>query len=295
MGEYAWCTKVNNNSNILVIDIGGTKTNVALVAGDDSRITVLNNKSFSTFTNPLDEIKKIQELCSSFVSKPEIVLLSLPGYWEEGILKETNFLEGWLGFPFINELKSKLGTQNCIFETDVICGALGEYNALSKKNNSMLYINLGTGIGAAFIDRHGKPFKSSEKLSLRIQKLVVPYSEGIFSGVDLISGGTLAQFSGFNSVESLYAAYRIADTKAVDIISRAQVQLAAWLINLFYLFAPDTIVLGGGLTKDFEVLAEGAIDIANEELGRKVEVIPSKLGELAPIYGAYINYCCGRE
>jgi predicted NBD/HSP70 family sugar kinase len=217
--------------------------------------------------------------------------LSLPGFWDKnGVLQESFFLENYIGYPLIQELASSLGIKEYTWESDVICGALGEhyFGIGNGRDHSLLYINLGTGIGAVLI-KDGKPFKQANNLTLRMQKLVFPYGDQLCSAVDLISGGMLLDFAEYDSIEELYIAYKEGDIKAIDTSSRAQTQLAAWLINLFYLFAPDVIVLNGGLTFDFEVLAEAAVEIANEELEGKIEIVHSKLKELAPIYGAYLN------
>lgn len=279
-------------NEVLIIDIGGTKTNVSLVgAFDGGKPKILSTEIFKTSLSPKETIQKISSIYNNQGLKLDNISLSLPGRWDEnGVLKESFYLCEWLDYPFIENLKNELKIKNIIWETDVICGGLGEYHAFVEtlRATSLLYINLGTGVGASLIV-NGKPFKSNSKLNLRLQKLVIPFQEELYSGVDLISGGSLLQNSHCESMEALFKGYKAADVEAIDIISRAQYQLAAWIINLFYLFGPDVIVLNGGLTNEWDVLAEGAIDIAHEELEDNVEILPSKLKDLAPIYGAYVN------
>lgn len=268
--------------NVLAIDIGGTKISVALLSNGK----ILEIKNFPTESKPEYAIQKIEEMHKSFNEKIKSLSLSLPGIWDKnGVLVESNFLSGWIKFPFVEKLKESLGISDCVWDTDVVCGALGEWK---DYKTSLLYINLGTGIGAAFIDKNGKPFGKGLP-TLRMQKMVIPIGEELNSAVDLISGGTIVLNSKFTSVPELFKAYKDLDVEAIDIISNAQSQLAAWLINLYYLFAPEVIVLNGGLTNDYEVLCDGAIDIAYEELEGKVKIIPSKLKERAPIIGAYVN------
>ncbi|MBI1858609.1 MAG: ROK family protein [Candidatus Melainabacteria bacterium] len=272
--------------DVLVIDIGGTKTNLC-IASRDKEILLHETKKINTAVNPEHHIQQIKNDYLNFKKQPKIASLSLPGFWDKsGKLVESYFLHSWLNFPFIDTLKKELNLKECVFETDVICGGLGEYRAHNYKK--LLYLNIGTGIGASLIE-DGKPYKSSAGLTLRMQKLVFPFQEEIYSAVDLISGGTISQGTKFATVEELFEGYKKADVEAIDLISRAQTQLACWLINLFYLFAPEIIVLNGGLTYDFDVLASGAIDIAKEELEDNVDIIQSKLKELAPIHGAFIN------
>ena len=273
---------------VLVIDIGGTKINVSLVTSLDLKIKILGSEIFSTHSKPDMAIQKIKSVYLGFNEVVDCVLLSLSGKWSnKGILEEGINLQNWSGYPFIENLKKELNIKNYASETDVICGGLGEYhcgvNVGTLHTTSLLYINLGTGIGASFI-KDGKPFKS-----LRMHKLCFSSDDELYSGVDLISGKGLLIASAYESVEKLFEDYKKGNINAVDIISKAQAQLATWLINLFYLFMPDVIVLNGGLTYDWDVLASEAIDMAKEELKDQVKILPSKLKDLAPDYGAYLN------
>lgn len=280
-------------NEVLVVDIGGTKTNLSLVKSENSKIEILSSEIFLTQLKPDLAISQIESVCKKKNIAANALSLSLPGLWDkDGILKESFFLADWIDYPFVSNLAKALNVKNYIWETDVICGALGEASVIDEITNqkSMLYMNLGTGAGAALI-KNGKPFKSDSALTLRMQKLVLPYQDELYCGVELISGGTLLEISKYDSIERLYKDYKSGNVEAIDMLSKAQTQLSAWIINLFYLFAPNTIVLGGGLTYDWEVLAEGAVDIANEELEEQpVVILPSKLKEMAPIHGAYINF-----
>ena len=275
-------------SETLVIDIGGTKTNVSFVTLDDSKIKALSSDIFSTNLSPDLQIQKISSLYLEKSKQLASMSLSLPGLWDkDGVLWKSTNLKNWIGYPFIKNLAKALNIKNSAWETDVICGALGEYHFQAEQ--SLLYINLGTGIGAALI-KDGKPFKSNSKLTLRMQKLLFPFEDELIPGTDLISGARLIKGTQYNSVEKLFTDYKTGKIESFEIISKAQLQLASWLINLFYLFAPDIIILNGGLTYDWEVLCEEAVDIANEELNDQVKILPSKLKEMAPIYGAYLNH-----
>lgn len=277
---------------VLVIDIGGTKTNISFVKNENSKIGVLSSDIISTPVKAEIAISEIASVYNSKEKKVSSISLSLPGRWDKkGVLGESFNLKEWINFPFVESLSKILKIKNCIWETDVICGALGEYYALGEmlQEKSLLYINLGTGIGASLI-KNGKPFKSETGLTLRVQKMVVSFKDELNSAVDLISGNGLCKASGYSSVEHLYSDYKLRKAKALNIISYAQTQLASWLINLYYLFSPYLIVLDGGLTNDWEVLASEAVRIANSKLGEGVKILPGKLREQAPIYGAYVNF-----
>lgn len=267
----------------LVIDIGGTKTNLALCDGE----SLTDKFSFATESSPEKQIELIK--AESLKHTYDKVSLSLPGRWgKDGTLLESVALHDWLGFPFTQSLAKALNGSEVIFDTDVICGGLGEYNYGAGQDGvgSLLYVNVGTGIGASLI-QNGKPFRSNNGLTLRLHKLVLPFGEEVYSGTDYITGKSLAQMAAYESVEALYKAYEKVEVEAIETISFSQFQLGGWLINLYYLFAPDLMILNGGLTHNWGVLADGAVEVAKEELGNQIIILPSKLKDDAPLYGAH--------
>ncbi len=262
---------------VLVIDIGGTKTQIAVISTPNktslleipNKIKVLYHHKFPTPKEPAKTIKLICDFSRSFNIRFKQMSLSLPGLWsDEGVLLESDFLSGWVGYPFINKLSNALKIKKYVWETDVICGGLGEYYFNKKQCLSLLYINLGTGIGASFI-RDGKPFKSTGGLTIRLQKLLLPNKNKFISATNLVCGGNLLKYK--NIPEGSY------------------VQLACLLTNLYYLFAPEYIVLNGGLTDDWNILCSKACKLIYPEVRKKMKIIPSELKERAPIYGAYVN------
>ena len=143
-------------SELLVIDIGGTKTNISYVKNSNPNIEILSSQIIPTNPKPEELIKHI---ASIYKNNTERMSLSLPGKWDKnGILQKSYNLPGWINYPFITNLKKELNIKNCVRESDVICGALGEWH-MEKHNKPLLYINLGTGVSAAFINKDGQPFK----------------------------------------------------------------------------------------------------------------------------------------
>ena len=108
---------------VLVIDIGGTKTNVSLVTStnNDKEIKILSSNMFLTDSYPQNTIERINSIFSSSNGKIKNMSLSLPGIWNgNGVLQESYFLHDWLDYPFITNLSDKLGVKNFVWETDVI-------------------------------------------------------------------------------------------------------------------------------------------------------------------------------
>ena len=214
---------------ILVIDIGGTKTNISFVTSVNLEVKILTSEIFPTNSNPDLQVQKISSLYSEKSKTISNMSLSLPGLWDKnGILRESFNLKNWIGYPFIENLSNVIGIKDYTWETDVICGALGEY--YMQNSESLLYLNIGTGVGAAFI-KDGKPFRSNSNdmprhaSALRMQKLLVPEQGELTSAVDLICGSSILKDTSYNSVEKLYNDYKAGNIEAFEIISKSQLQL----------------------------------------------------------------------
>ena len=90
----------------LVIDIGGTKTNVSFVTFFNSEIKVLSSDIFPTNSNPDLQIQKISSLYLEKSKKLSQMSLSLPGLWDNnGVLIESFNLKDWISYPFIKNYK----------------------------------------------------------------------------------------------------------------------------------------------------------------------------------------------
>ena len=77
-------------NEVLVIDIGGTKTNISFVTSSDSEIKILSSDIFTTNSNPDLQIQKISSLYSEKSNKILQMSLSLPGLWDKnGVLIES--------------------------------------------------------------------------------------------------------------------------------------------------------------------------------------------------------------
>jgi polyphosphate glucokinase len=122
--------------NVLAVDIGGTNVKILVTGADEPR----RFPSGRTLT-PAEMVRQVKELAADW--QYEAVSLGYPGPIANGriIAEPKNVGSGWVGFDFEREFGLRVRLLN-----DAAMQALGSY-----KGGRMLFLGLGTGLGAALI------------------------------------------------------------------------------------------------------------------------------------------------
>jgi polyphosphate glucokinase len=121
--------------NVLVVDIGGTHVKLMMSARDKLKF------DSGPDMRPRDFVKKFHEIVADL--KFAAIAIGFPSVIRDGkIVKEPKHLgKGWLGFNFSRALKKPARVIN-----DAAMQALG-----SHVQGRMLFLGLGTGLGAALV------------------------------------------------------------------------------------------------------------------------------------------------
>lgn len=124
--------------HILVIDVGGTNIKI-LATGIDERIKIPSGEEMT----PKKMVKEVQEAAADW--KYEAVSIAYPGAIIDGeIIKEPHNLgPGWVDFDFAKAFGCPVRILN-----DAATQALGSY-----EGGTMLFLGLGTGLGAALVKK----------------------------------------------------------------------------------------------------------------------------------------------
>lgn len=136
----------------LCIDIGGTKTIIALVS---SRGKILHSIKFETIPNQKTFYDHLcQQLRINFVvSEIEIIAVAMPGIVKDNVCTKLGNLP-WRNFNIAKKLTKDFGKPVCV-ENDANLGALGEARRTPER---CLYFTFSTGIGGGVV-RDGKIVK----------------------------------------------------------------------------------------------------------------------------------------
>ena len=135
---------------VLAVDIGGTKTLVALVAGDQ----ILETRRIVTekARGPGAWLDAVTEAASDWRGRFETAAVAVTGAVKEGRWSSLN--PGVLAiprdFPLVEELSRRLSV-NVIAMNDAQAAAWGEFRLGAGKDRDMVFLTISTGIGGGIV------------------------------------------------------------------------------------------------------------------------------------------------
>ena len=218
--------------------------------------------------------------------------------------------------PVAPMLSRQLGMP-VVIGNDANAAALGEqrYGA-GKGVDDLLFLTISTGIGAGIVTG-GRLFTGSAGYAGEVGHMTVdahgPYGASTTPGAweSLCSGTALARIAteritaGERSSMSaalldtnqegltardVFAACRSGDALAQDIVADAIVYLGAGLTSLVNLLNPAKIIIGGGLSNEWDAYIAPAVALMREQsfagIGKLTPVVPPALGAEAGALGA---------
>ena len=291
---------VRKFSMALGVDVGGTRTKVGLVSLAEGRVLAM--EVFPTVTR--DGVKFLSRLqtcvrpllrrANALSGKVLGLGIGVPGYVREGVVDTTwGFLPFMEDYPLLALLSKKTGLP-CRVDNDARLVGLGEavYGA-GKGSHRCLTVTLGTGVGLGLIV-DGK-FPDEDPCGhmgghMRIrEKGPACYcgQAGCFEA--LVSSSALVKSSrGMATPESVFQAALRGDRSAVQAVNGFLEALAVGLNNFTLLWAPDVLVLAGGLSNALGPYLPRLRSSLKAKVHKsyRVEIELSSLREAAGILGA---------
>ena len=195
---------------VLVVDIGGT--NVKILATGQK--TPRKFPSGSKLT-PKQMVAQIKPLAGDW--KYDAVAIGYPGLVRDNrILTEPqNLAKGWIGFNFKSAFERPVRIMN-----DAAMQALGSY-----KHGLLLFLGLGTGLGAALV---------AEGVVIPMELAHLPFKNGTYEN--------------YLGVRALKRLGRKKWQKHVEFVTKRMIEAVQ----------PDDVVLGGGNAKKLKKLPKGS-------------------------------------
>ncbi len=277
------------------VDIGGTKLAVGLV---DENGKVLAKKEIvtgfdSSYSAGLEKIASMVREMERY-ARVEITGIGIgstgPVDPLTGELGDVDFLPDWRRKNPVRDLGQLFGV-NVALENDADAGALAEaaWGAGWGKSR-LIYITVGTGIGGGILF-DGHLYRgvggSHPELGHQVIDLSGPACSCGFRGCweSLASGPAMAAWA--HEQAPAYDSYRTAkqvcklalegDELARKVVDREVYYLGLGIANLINLFAPDKIVLGGGLMRSARLFLDGI----RKQIARGCRFVPYEKTELA--------------
>ena len=190
---------VQGAKSILVIDVGGNNVKF-MVSGDDERRTFPSGPDFT----PEQLVEGIRERTKG--EQYDCVSIGVPGVVKDGrsVVAPVNLGKGWRKFDFAAAFGKPVKLVN-----DAVMQALGSY-----QGGAMLFLGLGTGLGAALV---------REGMAAPLEVAHLPYRDG----------KTFEDFAGRRGLKRL--GEKAWEAAVHDIVEKLLMAMVA-----------DYVVLGGG-------------------------------------------------
>lgn len=261
---------------ILTFDIGGTSIKYGIL---DQEGNIYEKSKFITPQNDIDKlIAGIVKLKVEFEKKYHIegIAISCPGAVDD----KTGFIGGASsvpcihGFDFKAKVRKNTGIKNIRIENDANCAGLAEvWKGAAKENKDVLFVIFGSGVGGAIIkDRKihkGAHYKGGEFGYMIISEDCDVLSKAA-SPVNMAK--RVAKRKGLESLTGIEA-FKLAE--AGDIIAKEEIEkfyynMAIGIYNIQYIFDPEVIVIGGGISEREDILDN--IEMCMDDILAKVEI-----------------------
>ncbi|KAB2445770.1 ROK family protein [Bacillus luti] len=283
----------------IAFDIGGTQIKYGIVSEAG---TVLKHKTVPTEIHLGGEqiVQKLILLSKKLMNEHTIsgIGISTAGIiniYKGVVTGGVDHIPNYATIPIIDRLQEVLKVPVSI-DNDVNCAAFGEkWNGVGRDKRNFIMLTLGTGIGGAiFIDGElyrGHSFSAGEWGNMLIEGKT-------FEEVASISGliCLVKKYKGEDEWDgkTIFELYDKGDrevTKAVEVFFK---HLAIGISNLAYIFNPEMIVIGGGITdrgnQFLKEVKEEVEKYLNKEIYSNCEIELAQNGNCAGMIGAIYHF-----
>jgi predicted NBD/HSP70 family sugar kinase len=257
---------------ILAIDIGGTKTLVALA---DEKRKVHTSEKFKTPENYKNFLKELGKVVDKFASKYSTTVVAAPGRIDRKSGSGISFGNlPWKNVPLKKDLE-QITKSTVLVENDANLAGLGEAHNLKPTPHKVLYLTVSTGIGDGIItDGVIDPdFADSEAGKMMFEHQ-----------------GKLLEWEKFASGKSIVNEYGKMASEINDpvIWNNISQNLAVGIVDLCTVLNPNIVIIGGGVGTHFSKFEKQLNAHIKNIVSPMVDVpkiIPAQTPEQAVIYG----------
>ena len=212
-------------------------------------------------------------------------------------------IPSWRGFPLRDRLAGLLGGRPAVLVNDAVAGAVGEYRyGAGRGARSMLGMVVSTGVGGGLI-LDGRVYSGPTGNAGHIGHTIVDLDGeacpcGAHGCVETVtSGPAMVRWALRNGwthespdAAALAGAARAGHTVAAEAFERAARALAAGIASAAALCDLDRVVIGGGVSRSWDVLEPPLSRALRAYAGlafvRRAEVVRSQLDGRAALLGA---------
>jgi glucokinase-like ROK family protein len=306
------------------VDIGATSIDVG-IADFSSRLLARHSEPASVKDGPIRILGKVcsqlEKMLEENGLQPERlhgIGVGVPGPvdFSLGTLVSPPIMPGWDGFPIIQTIQQWFPSSNVVVDNDVNVMALGElYQGASRGVNNLIFVKIGTGIGAGIICE-GKIYRGSNGCAGDIGHIIVDKNgplchcgnrgclEAVAAGPAIAMRSLTEAQSGkspllmkyyerngnYLRAEDVGSAAREGDSLSIEIIRQSGQFIGDVLAGLVNFYNPEIIVIGGGVSNLGDLLLSSIRQsVLNRSLPlatRELLIFFSKMGADAGVIGS---------
>ncbi len=304
------------------IDLGGT--NIAVGVVDENYNIIGHGKVKTNAPRPAEEIcDDIAKAVNLAVADAELTIddIEFIGIGAPGSINPITGIIGFsnnLGFentPIVEMLENRIG-KKIIIDNDANAAAVGEMLAGAGKGyNNLVAVTLGTGVGGGTIINGrmllGSNFAGGElghtvinmggaqctcgrrgcwEAYASATALIKQTKEKMLENKDSkmwdIVGGNIDMVNG----KTAFDAMRLEDKAGIEVVEKYCEYVACGIINIINIFQPEVVCIGGGISKEGEVLISRIEKYNSERFSKNIDkqsmIKTAELGNDAGIIGA---------
>ncbi|PKA45226.1 ROK family protein (plasmid) [Rhizobium sullae] len=298
------------------IDLGGTQVRAALV-DEQGNILARAEDRTDAAAGPERVLSQIHGLAEGLLAASPTVSVvgvgvSAPGPIDTvaGVASDVPTLAGFAGFPLKAKLQARFPFPVSL-ENDGIAAAIGEWRfGAGRALDNLVYLTVSTGIGGGIV-ADGRVLRGRKGMAGHIGHMsVMPDgalcpcgNRGCFEACGSGTAFTLrARMRAIECGETVlgrdgatidsqhvFAAARQGDRVANQLVDEEAEILGRGIMSLVHIFSPDIVVMGGGLSNEFDRLHPGIeAYIARWAMPafRDVKIVRAAMGQNSGLAGA---------
>ena len=274
------------------VDIGATNTKIGIV-GEDGRIFRRGTIATKTGSEPAQlidaiaiELRPMLDAVADERNQVAAIGIAVAGFLdrEHTTMVLNPNLTSLAGFPLRRAFEERFEL-NCHLEVDSNASTVAEYRyGLGRGASRLLGLTLGTGVGGGVIVG-GKLLRFTGECAGDVAHIVVdPDGRRCTCGARgcleaMVNSAAVSERAGSRKPADVISGAKKADSSAINALAETGQFLGRGLASLSPIFAPETIVIGGGLAAAGDFLIEPARksydDHVGDEFRGKVAIVGS--------------------
>lgn len=309
----------NTGGVVAGVDIGGTKISVAVGRLGGGMIATRRIPT-NAESGSLNALERIATVLNDLITETSLPLRAIgvgspaPIDVGRGLILSPSNLRSWIKFPVVQLLQERFGVPVAL-ENDANAAALGEHiYGAGRGCENVLYVTVSTGVGGGLIINgqlyRGVATGAGEIGHMIVQPDGIRCNCGSIGCLETVSSGhhiarrvrdrlrdgeasvirDLVTDLDEITARVVVDAVRAKDPLAQAVWNEACRFLAIGIGNAITLFAPDLVIVGGGIASAgdllFDPLREKVPGFVSMIPAEAIKIAPAELGTESGVYGA---------